>query len=324
MKTDSQALLEEIQQRLLSNRSVESWPEMAGLVQRSVAPDASPCWEYPVFAAIAAGGDAADAAPATAAIFCLLQSIHLVDDILDDDPDGQFHRFGVGHTANLGLAFQALAAQVLEDSSIPPSIAAKAHSCVARIALSTAVGQRLDTLEISSEDDYWRATLAKTPPLFSGALMLGALMAKGTEETCASIASLGEPIGKIVQLNDDLRDATQIPASADWQGAGNNLAILYAKTADHPERQRLLDLIPQVEESPAALTEAQAILVRSGAVSYCSLHMIETYRSAYSALQTAEIPDRKPLADLLDHLVRPLESLLAAVGVESPAGLFRP
>ena len=59
------------------------------------------------------GADDAIALPAVAAIACLQISIILVDDILDDDPRGAYHRLGAGRAANLGLAFQAAALKLL-------------------------------------------------------------------------------------------------------------------------------------------------------------------------------------------------------------------
>ncbi len=55
--------------------------------------------------------------------------------------------------------------------------------------------------------------------------------------------SLGVRFGEIIQIMDDLDDAFQSPAKPDWQRQDNNLAILYAKTADHPAQAQFLDSV---------------------------------------------------------------------------------
>ncbi len=324
MILDSQSVLEKIQDRLLNCSQIHGWPEMVELINRPVTTAATPCWEYPLIAAEAVGGRMDEAIPAATTIFSLLQSIHLVDDIIDHDPRGLFRQLGEGNVANIALAFQAIAATVLVDLPLPAKVIAEAQACVAEVALNTAAGQRLDALEITDEATYWRAALAKTPPLFGGALKLGALLAGAESKICSQLEDLGQPIGKIVQLSDDLRDAMESPANADWQGRGNNLAILYATTADYPERQLFEDLLPRVGAEPEALTEAQGILVRSGAVSYCAFHMIETYRVGNNLVAATGLANSKSITDLLDHLTLPLKSLLEAVGVDTAAELFEP
>ena len=59
----------------------------------------------------------------------------------------------------------------------------------------------------------------------------------------------------------------------------DNLPILYAMTADHPLREMFLDLSARSDD-PEALAEAQKILIRSGAVSYCAFKMIELSQEA--------------------------------------------
>ncbi len=321
-ETTDRPLLLAIQELVLAQPQLANWPEFADLTGGSSAGQSTPCWEYPLIGAQAVEGQQQVAIPAAAAIFCLLQSIHLVDDILDNDPSGLYHRLGVGETANLALAFQAAATGLFSEHGLPPKIAVAAQHCVAKIALATADGQRLDAVDITTEQQYWTATLAKTPPLFGGALELGALLAGAETAVCQQLAAFGEPIGKLIQLNDDLRDAMEVPASPDWQNRGSNLAILYGSLAEHPDQQRFIDLIQQVADHEKALEEAQEILVRSGALSYCTFHMIETYRQARQDLGKAGFSSNKALLELLEELVKPLHGLLGFVGVENTEELF--
>src|SRR5215203_4722113 len=96
-----------IKQRVRAVAEVSAWPQMLQLMERVMHRDSLSVWDYPASVCTAVGGEAEDALSAAAAVFCSLISIHLVDDMLDDDPKGDYHRLGAGPAANLGLAFQA-------------------------------------------------------------------------------------------------------------------------------------------------------------------------------------------------------------------------
>jgi geranylgeranyl pyrophosphate synthase len=116
-------------------------------------------------------------------------------------------------------------------------------------------------------------------------------------------------------------DALETPARADWQRRGNNLPILYAMTAPHPEREEFLDVSTRVED-PDALARAQKILLRSGAVSYCTLKLVEFSKEAQHLFERIPLQDREPVARLVELHLQPLHRLLESVGVEEPALLF--
>jgi hypothetical protein len=71
-------------------------------------------------------------------------SIMLLDDMLDDDPRGEHLRRGYGATANLALAFQAVAFRLVNQLPINHSQQAAITASVARLALATALGQQWD------------------------------------------------------------------------------------------------------------------------------------------------------------------------------------
>ena len=78
--------LDELKQRILALLEVSAWPQMVRLVERAVRDEPQSIWEHPAVACRAVGGSAEAALPGSAAIVCSLLSIHLVDDILDQDP----------------------------------------------------------------------------------------------------------------------------------------------------------------------------------------------------------------------------------------------
>jgi geranylgeranyl pyrophosphate synthase len=252
-----------IQEILLDLPQIAEWPAMAKIVRKGKKRGSSiPVWEYSLLSCRAYGGDADQALPAMAAIVCLLNGIHLVDDLLDEDPEGLHHEIGAGACANIALAFQAAACRLLEQAPLTPEAAREAQAALTMASLETAVGQNLDTSPPGDdlEAAYWRVTLAKTPPLFAGAFTLGALLAGATTEEARAVGALGEPIGRIIQAGDDMNDALETPAKPDWKSRWNNLAILFAMVADHPEKDRFLELLDQ-DDDPHALDEAQDRIV---------------------------------------------------------------
>jgi geranylgeranyl pyrophosphate synthase len=277
-------------------------------------------WDYPSAACLAVGGEAADALPGAAAVFCSLISIHLVDDMLDDDPKGDYHRLGAGRTANLGLAFQAAGHLVLDDPGVHPRIRAALHATFARMSIGTAFGQDMDSRELRSEEEYWHTVGTKTPPLFGAAFRMGALLGGAPEPTVDALDAFGGVLGRFVQVSDDLTDALETPAKADWGRRPNNLPILYAMTADHPMRERFLELSVRSAD-PDALAEAQQILLRSGAVSYCVFKMVELSREARAILEQAPLRDPEPIERILAAHLLPLHKMLESVGVKEPAAL---
>jgi hypothetical protein len=156
------ASFEAIKQRVRAVAEVSAWPQMLQLMERVAHRESLSVWDYPSAACVAVGGEAADALPGAAAVFCSLISIHLVDDMLDDDPKGDYHRLGAGRAANLGLAFQAAGHLVLDDPGVHPRVLAALHAAFARMSIGTAFGQDMDSRELRNEEEYWRTVGTKT------------------------------------------------------------------------------------------------------------------------------------------------------------------
>ena len=307
-----------IKDRVLTLREITAWPEVLQLIERVQHREGLSVWDYPVASCRAVSGSGVAALPGAAAVLCSLLSIHLVDDMLDDEPDGLFRRLGAGQVANMALALQAAGHRLLSDPSLSPAVSAAAQSSLARMALGTAYGQGLDAREARNEDEYWQIVEAKTPPLFGAAFEIGALLGGAPPEVVAQLERVGRILGRFVQVSDDLSDALQTPAKVDWNRPSNNLAILYAATASHPARDRFLRLAARPED-PEALAEAHHILLKSGAVSYCAFKMIEFSQEAQEALDKAPLHDAEPVSQILRLHLRPLHRVLETAGVEDPA-----
>lgn len=298
---------------ILSLRPVAAWPQMVEMVERIDPPALSGVLDYPAAACEAVGGAPEAAVRGSAAILCSLISIHLVDDMLDEDPGGDYHRLGPGATANLALAFQAASHQVLDEASLSPEVRSALQAALSAMALATAHGQSLDARDLRDEEEYWQVVTAKTPPLFAAAVAVGALLGGASPEVAERLSRIGGLLGLGVQVSDDLLDALRSPAAADWNRRPNNLPILYAMTAEHPEREAFLELSARVAE-PEALATAQEILVRSGALSYCVFKLLEILGEARDLLEGVSLPSPERVLRLFEAQTRPLRHLFAAAG----------
>ena len=293
---------------------VSSWPELANIFERAGGTP-RPDWELPIIACESVGGDASVAQPAAAAIACLQLSIMLVDDMLDDDPRGAHHRYGSGITANMALAYESAAMRLAGQATTDAEQRSAIMSSIAQAALATAAGQHLDIQNLQGEEDYWTVVAAKSTPFYGAALQVGALSGGAGAQLSARMYDLGVLIGEIIQIEDDLVDALEKPANADWQQGRNNLLILFARTADHEEQKRFLELLPLIE-NPEALAEAQKILISAGAVGYCALQLVQRYRAARKLLTELDLPYPSPLNDVLDDYADTLVDLLEVSGAD--------
>ncbi|MFX1411454.1 MAG: polyprenyl synthetase family protein [Promethearchaeota archaeon] len=310
---------EDIKAHVLALPEVAAWPEMVGHLERTMKP--RPSWGLPVLACQAVGGDTSAAVPGAAAVGCMQISIILVDDMLDEDPRGEYLRSGSGPTANLALAFQAAAFRVVEQAAVDADRRAAVTASLAWLALSTALGQHWDVQNLRDEEDYWKVVRAKSTPFYGAALHVGALLGNASAEAAAGLRALGLLIGEGIQIRDDLFDAFQTPANPDWTQGRNNLPILYARTANHPDRARFADLLLQIDD-PQALREAQQILIRCGAISYCACHLVRRHQEARQLLEGIPLVDPTPMMDLLARQTQFLDELLQTSGVEMPAELM--
>lgn len=313
--------LELIRTRLLDRPELAQWSAFVQLVNRPVREQALPCWEYPLLSARCEGASDDVAMAAATAVFAQLYGIHLIDDLLDQEPEGLQTRVSVGEVANLASAFQGAAGRELVESDLTGEEKASAVRWMSEMQIATCWGQHLDSLDATTEEAYWQIARAKTPPLFSFALAVGALFAGSGITRAQEYSRLGEILGLLVQVSDDLGDAIARPAAPDWNRYGSNLAILYARTVEHRQRQDFEQIASRVSIS-SELERAQRILVECGSVSFCVYKMIEFSRQARAMLAELAPPEPAELERLVDHLMRPLAGLLKRVGLKDPESLM--
>ena len=305
---------------MLNLPEVAAWPEMANILDHVVSHHRVQLWEFPLQACQAVSGEVSAAIPGAASISCLQLSLMLVDDMLDEDPRGMYHQLGQAATANFAFAFQSAAFYMIEQASVEAEQRAAICASLAQMALTVAFGQNLDAQNLVGEEGYWRVAETKSAPYFGVALQIGALLGGASLDVAKSLYDLGFLIGTSVNIYDDLMDSLQSPASPDWKNGRNNLAILYALTADHPERAQFDALRNRVDD-PRALETAQQILIRCGAISYCAYHITKRYQLARRLLDSIPLLDSRPLRELIARQSKPLAALLRSVGSVIPPEL---
>jgi geranylgeranyl pyrophosphate synthase len=309
--------IDDVRKQVMSLPEVADWPAISAIFERQVARPHQ-VWEWPLRACRAVGGDESVVAPGSAAILCMILSILLVDDMLDQDPRGEHLKVGDAMAANLSFAFQAIAFRVIANTPVDAGRRAAVMDALAQMALTMAYGQDMDTRNLTGEENYWKVTHAKSSSYFGTAMHIGAILGKANPKTVEKLRQLGAITGDAIQIHDDIQDAMETPANPDWKQGRNNLLFLYALTADHPDREQFTTLRSQVDD-PETLRSAQQILIKSGAVSYAMYHLCQSYLAAQKILKETPLADPDSLRSVIDQYIVPLVHLLKNLGIAVPA-----
>ncbi len=298
---------------LLTFPIFESWHEMGTILRRS-ASGRPRDWQLPIIACQAVGASPEKAIPASAALACAQLSIILVDDMLDDDPRGEYHHIGSGRAANFASAFQAASVDALLGSRASTNIKKEAVGSLNQMMSKTAHGQDLDVQNPADETSYWRVVENKSAPFFGCAIHLGALFGEASMHTAYELEQLGKLYGEMIQIHDDLNDTLAVPANPDWLQERKPLPILFAQTVEHPEQARFIELCKNIS-AEATLQEAQEILIRCGAVSYCVDALIRKHQAVQMILNKLTLPNKETVATLINELVAPVYKLFDTLGI---------
>lgn len=260
------------------------------------------------------GGDKEKQIRANVPLTLLFSAIISVDSILDGDEDGPMRGIPSGELANFSLGLAAWAVQSLRNLSEKPWITAEGYSLLSRLLYQVSFGQSLDSSNPETEEAYWQLATMKSGAFFSGAFTLGGLAGNASAADLTRLSALGQYYGVMLQIHDDLRDALEKPANSDWLNGRFTLPILYAHLVDHPERVRF-DAIRMRVGEVRLLEEAQAILVRSGALSYGLYQIQELDEQAMLEIEGLSLDDAGEIRRMFDALAQPVEHLLEAVAV---------
>jgi geranylgeranyl pyrophosphate synthase len=292
--------------------AIQEWENVQVLFEQ-IASGKPYHWLLPVRACEAAGGTREQALPAVTAIGCAHISIILVDDMLDSDPRGEFRRIGAPATANLACAFQAAGLDALALGEKASLASSRVLANFNRMYFMTALGQHWDVQCPADEDSYWRMVRTKSSPFFGVALQIGAMLGRASNHVAKKLDEIGRIYGEMIQIHDDLNDTMAFPANPDWLHGRFPLPILFAQSVNHPDRLRFIELRENIS-SQDALLEAQEILIRCGAVSYCIDQLLCRHQAAQEILYGTKLARPDLVKNLLEEVIAPVRKLLDAVG----------
>ena len=205
---------------------VKEWNEVQTLF-RNVASATPAHWLLPLHICNSVGGTMEQAVPALVAVACSHIGIVLVDDMLDEDPRGEYLKVGQPAAANMASALQSAALTMISHSGMTSDVKLHAIESVNEMFLATTIGQYWDVNSIVKDEDfYWKVAKAKSSPFFGTSFHIGALMGGASLRTAAEIKQLGCLYGEMIEIHDDLGDTLAIPANPDWADGRSPLPIL--------------------------------------------------------------------------------------------------
>jgi geranylgeranyl pyrophosphate synthase len=297
---------------------LKAWAGAIPLLERAASKQPRD-WRLPLLTCKAVGGTIKQATPAAASIGCALIGILLIDDMLDDDPRGEFHRIGQAQAANYSSVFLAASSQAILQSQADPAVKLMAVRSLNEMIISVSFGQYLDVQNPSSEAAYWQVVQMKSASFFQSVFELGALLGNGPAQVVTEIGRAGRIYGEMIQIHDDLNDTMQVPANPDWVQSRSPLPILFARLVDHPGRARFEKIRPLAAGNPKVLKEAQEILIQSGAVSYCIHELFKRHQIVSEMLSRLPLARgrRKLLMSLFDNMVKPAYKLFQEIAPPS-------
>jgi geranylgeranyl pyrophosphate synthase len=296
---------------------MREWHELRTLLEQAATREPEH-WQLPIRICEAMGKPADEAIPAVAAIACAQLSILMIDDMLDEDPRGEYQHLGPARTANFAAAFQAACLEALLHNKWRSHLAIPALRNINRMILLLSFGQHLDVQSVADEAAYWKIVDNKSASFFGTAFYLGALAGGASKTIARNLKQIGHLYGEMIQIHDDLNDTMAVPANPDWLQGRSPLPILFAKVVDHPERARFLELCREAADENA-LRQAQDILVRCGAVSYCVDQLLRRYESAREILRSVSLVRPESIESLLEQGIAPVRRLFQAVEESLPA-----
>ena len=279
-----------------------------------------------------AGGDADDVVGAAVAAELLHTCALLHDDVIDDAPTRRGHptthvtfarrhadQGGAGTPARYGEAVAVLlgdlafvyADAALLDCRVPPERLLAGLRAFVQLREEVMAGQALDvhaaaTRSVDPDLALQVATLKSGRYSVTRPLQLGAVLAGADDDLLATLAAVGEPLGRAFQLRDDLlgvfgdQATTGKSASGDLAEGKRTLLVAEAFTRlAGPARDELADRL-----GAADLTDAQADRLRDHLEACGARGAVEDRIAAEVAAARTALDDLPagPARDTLAHL----------------------
>ncbi|MFI5617605.1 polyprenyl synthetase family protein [Streptomyces sp. NPDC051567] len=260
----------------------------------------------------AAGGEPGAALRGAVAVELLHNLSLLYDDAMDRDAvrrarPAAWRVFGRQATEQAADALLPLAVARLFDPPAEPETAGVAASALGEAVVRLVQGQALDLgferrREVGVEECRWMLS-GKTASLMACACRLGAVFAGAGPELTAGFTRLGEDLGMVFQLRDDVLgiwgdpSVTGKPGGSDLTARKKSFPVVAALSAGTPDAHRLADAYattpaptrgpgpghgPSGVERPTELAELRELIERLGGrertVAESQAHLVNAHR----------------------------------------------
>lgn len=231
----------------------------------------------------AAGGQASEARPVSAAWMLLYASAHLFDSVQDGDPpDEWWSALGSGAAVNVACGLLTSAWAVLGRVRRPWIDPVRTD--FAQTVLQMGSGQHVDlTGRRLSLEAAWTVAEAKSGAFFALACRSGARVAGAATEEVQHYGRYGMNLGLMVQVSDDIDDLNSertVPLAPP-------LPVAYSlETAAPPDRSRLARALESATERTAR-RKLPKLLSHHGVTLYLSTKLAEFRIRGLEALHAA-------------------------------------
>jgi len=208
-------------------------------------------------------------------------------------------------------AFQMLA--LTAERGIPLDRIVRALKISTESSVLVDEGEAMDVLMGEEVDvafrDYFRMIRLKTAEPFRAGLLIGALLAGGTEEEMRALARYGLMIGMAFQIQDDIlgifgdEEVVGKPVRDVLKGRRNFLIVHALSKGTEHLRERLLRVLKSPELGEEELEEVRAILVEAGSLDAARRLVDRLTEEAKRAIQGLGRPEaRRALMEMADFL----------------------
>lgn len=256
-------------------------------------------------------GGRAPILPVQASFLCTVVCCIVIDDILDEDTKGAYLTMGAGRASNMAVSLQTAAFELLQKAPYPPKTRAALLKALTTMVLRHGRVKELEGKPIAREEVFWDVVGGKSGQVCGTALMMGAMVGGGKPALLRRLYTAGRMIGEVGQVCNDLKGAFRTPANTDWREPGQNLALLFAATGNHPKKKEFLAVRARAQKDPKALRRGQELLIECGAVGYCFYSIVARLKKLKRCLAGLEAGPSERIRGLLrpeiEHAVAWLE-----------------
>lgn len=230
----------------------------------------------------ALGIDPARAVPLGAAVEMLHNATLVHDDVQDGDTHRRgkptvWYHYGAAQAINCGDAMFYYTIALAQRVDAPPEVVYRLVDAVVRFTLAVIAGQvdefRFKHRSTPSVSDYLRIVRGKTSGLFALPLVGAGILAQMTDDSLRTLEIVGEKLGVLFQIQDDLLDITgnkgrDRTGTDIAEGKITLMAVHALENLSANEAGELLDILrlPRDKTEDSHIARALAMFEASGAV----------------------------------------------------------